>query len=133
MILLGMKGVFGKNSFNFFKFYIMQQIPKEESFVNNLEMSLIYSSICFFLLFPVFSDELNDFQQNDGSAQSDIGRGLPTVSSANPTGGLPIGSPGEKPTLYLGTFQILAMPLSSGNLPSNFGTMPTIATPSKKD
>ena len=77
---------------------------------------------------------MNEIQPSDSAVQSDIGRGLPTVSTAYPTEGLPMGSPGEKPTLYLGTFQILAMPFSPGHLPPNFAAMPTQwSSSSKKD
>lgn len=74
----------------------------------------------------------NDFQQNDASSHNEP-RAMPTMSSAFPTEGLPISSANEKPILYLGSFQILAMPFSSGQLPPNFGYMPTFAPPSKKD
>ncbi|XP_031619346.1 uncharacterized protein LOC116338323 [Contarinia nasturtii] len=94
----------------------------------------LFGIVVFLVLesISVFGDELNDFQQIDGPVQSDSSRALPTIST-NPSGGLPIPSPGEKPTLYLGTFQILAMPFSPDNIPPNFGSIPSIAQPSKKD
>ncbi|XP_055295707.1 uncharacterized protein LOC129565169 [Sitodiplosis mosellana] len=104
-----------------------------------MNISFYHGLLCALILLGtdsifVFGDELNDIQLNDGSAQSDISRGLPTVSSAYPTEGLPYGSPGEKPTLYLGSFQILAMPFSPGHLPPNFAAIPTQwSPPSKKD
>lgn len=80
----------------------------------------------------VHAEELNNIQQNDEKSQVDSGRGLPSVPSSMPNENLPIGS-GEKATLYLGTFQILAMPFSPGQIPPNFGNIGTIAPPSKKD
>lgn len=76
---------------------------------------------------------MNNIQQNDESSQVDVGRALPTVSSSLPNDDLPIASAREKPTLYLGSFQILAMPFSPGQIPPNFGSIPTIAPSSKKD
>lgn len=75
---------------------------------------------------------MSNIQSND--EQSEFGRALPTVSSQLPSDGSTFGgAPVEKPTLYLGTFQILAMPFSSGQIPPNLSTMPSIAPPSKRD
>lgn len=105
-----------------------------EIFFSNFRMFIFYSLIFhrFLISSLVHADEFNNIQQNDEISQVDGGRGLPTVPSSMPNENLPIGS-GEKATLYLGTFQILAMPFSPGHIPPNFGNIGTIAPPSKKD
>lgn len=59
--------------------------------------------------------------------EGDVSRALPMLPSTVPSSLPSIPPPGEKPTLYLGAFQILAMPFSSGSLPPGFlpGMNPT--------
>lgn len=74
--------------------------------------------------------------------EHELSRAFPTLPAATIPSSLPSMPPGEKPTLYLGAFQILAMPLSSGSLPPGFlpGMNPTglpgspaVFPPFKKD
>lgn len=70
------------------------------------------------------------------SSQPELSRALPTLPT--PTEKLPFNPAGEKVTLYLGAFQIIAMPFSAGNLPPGFGngfpsSFPSISSPIKKD
>lgn len=101
-------------------------------FLSNFRIFIFFIFHRFLISSLVHADEFNNIQQNDDLSQVDGGRGLPTVPSSMPNENLPIGS-GEKATLYLGTFQILAMPFSPGHIPPNFGNIGTIAPPSKKD
>lgn len=90
--------------------------------------------ISFRLDISVLGDELNDFRPNDVTANNDdVDQALHKISPVSATQSLPMSSAVEKPTLYLGSFQILAMPSSPGHLPPNLANIPTIAPPSKKD
>lgn len=77
----------------------------------------------------MLADDLSNFQLNDGSNQSEDGRALSTeIPSSIATDSSPIAAAAakEKSTLYLGTFQVLAIPFSPGQLPPNFATAPSI-------
>lgn len=82
--------------------------------------------IYFFIFFLVLC---NDSTISDDG--SEFGRAV-NVPSQLPNGGSSVVAPAEKSTLYLGTFQILAMPFSSDRMP-NFNSKPSIAQPSKTD
>lgn len=89
-----------------------------------------------FYYFKAFCDEFSTYQVNDetNTNQIELGRGMPSISPQNPMQNPITGSSADKATLYLGTFQILAMPFSSGMIPPpNLGNMPSLAPPSKKD
>lgn len=71
--------------------------------------------------------------------ERELSRALPTLPAAAMPSSLPsMPLGGEKPTLYLGAFQILAMPFSSGSLPPGMNPtglpgFPTVFPPFKKD
>lgn len=78
---------------------------------------------------------MEPLQMNDEPIPSDMGRALPLAPSSPANSDLTsVASNGPKSTLYLGTFQVIAMPFSPGSIPPNMGSnIPNIAPPSKKD
>lgn len=84
-------------------------------------------------------DDLSGLQITDGSNPAvDDGQALPvdisTSSIAPDRSPIAAAAAREKSTLYIGTFQVLAIPFSPGQLPPNFATSPSIIpTPSNKD
>lgn len=82
------------------------------------------------LFLLVFADEIEPLPMNDETNPS--GRALPPISQTS-NDLMPLGANAAKSTLYLGTFQILAMPFSPGSIPPNIGSFPSIAPPSKRD